>query len=185
MWTQSATFGINPNDNSIDANNTRMDAANDAIAHNKKGIVFLESGYPLHAINEFKIAIMLNPNSTFSATLYNNLGRSYEMIRYYDLAIASYQHAIRINPNFSVYYKNLVNTYRIKKALPQAQKDYEKITRVNNQDAQAYFILALIYMEQTNNLKAKEALKTFLTLEPNIDLAQAAKKYLAKLEAKK
>lgn len=164
------------------ASNTSMNALQLAITHNKQGILYLDAGYPLHAINEFKLGIMLNPNSTMSATLYNNLGRSYEMIKEYNYAITAYEHAIKINPNFSVYYKNLVNVYKSKKQLPKARLNYEKIMEINPQDAQACFILALIYMEDGDNNKAKEALKKFIELEPKLDLAMAAKKYLKQLE---
>ncbi|MGD9580776.1 MAG: tetratricopeptide repeat protein [Vampirovibrionia bacterium] len=172
-------------DNSVEdrvaANNTRMEAKELAITHNRQGITFLQEGYPLHAINEFKIGIMLNPNSAMSADLYNNLGRSYEMVKAYDNAITSYEHAIQINPNFALYYKNLINAYKSKKTLNQALANYEKIVKLNPEDAQAQFILGLIYMEKDNKPKAIEALKMFLTLEPNLDLASAAQKYIDNL----
>jgi tetratricopeptide (TPR) repeat protein len=166
----------------VSANNTGMSAIEMAITHNQKGITFLKTGYPLHAIDEFKIGIMLNPNSTMSATLYNNLGRTYEVIKEYNHALSCYEHAIRINPNFSPYYKNLVNVYIEKKQLDVAQRNYEKIVKINPEDAHAFFILALIYMEQANTQKAKESLNKFLSLEPHIDLASAARKYLKRLE---
>jgi tetratricopeptide (TPR) repeat protein len=159
--------------------NLSIDAVELAIAHNKQGNVYLESGYPLHAINEYKIGIMLNPNSTMSATLYNNLGRAYETVRAYELAIMSYQHAIKINPDFSVYYKNLVNAYKVKKSLKQARINYEKIVKINPLDAQAYFTLGLIYYMQGNKAESDEAFNKVITLEPNIDLSNAARKYLS------
>lgn len=163
---------------SVASNNTRMNAKEMAITHNRQGITFLQTGYPVHAMNEFKLGIMLNPNSAMSADLYNNLGRSYEMIKAYNYAITSYEHAIQINPNFSVYYKNLINAYASKKTLQQAQYNYEKIVKLNPQDAQAYFILALIHIKMGDNTKARKALETFLKLEPNLELASAAKKYI-------
>jgi len=157
-------------------------ATNNAVAHNKAGVEFLQKGYPMHAVNEFKIAIMLNPNSAMSASIYNNLGKAYEMMKQYDLAIASYQHAIKINPDFALYYKNLVNAYRIKRILPQSQVSYEKIVSMNPQDSYAYFILGVICVEQGNNSKAIEYFKKFLELEPRVNLASSAKKYLEALE---
>lgn len=165
----------------VSSNNTRLDAKEQAITHNRQGITFLETGYPLHAINEFKLGIMLNPNSAMSADLYNNLGRSYEMVKAYDYAIMSYEHAIQINPNFSVYYKNLINAYQNKKTLNQAQYNYEKIVKLNPQDAQAHFILGLIYIKKGDNTKAHKAFETFIKLEPNLDLASAAQKYIDKI----
>lgn len=169
--------------NKIKSDNKKIstNALSSAITHNKKGLTFLESGYPLHAVNEFKIALMLNPNTTMSASIYNNLGQAYEMLRAYDLAIASYQHAIKINPDFAIYYKNLVYVYKAKRSLDKAQKEYETIISINKDDAQAYFVLGLISLETSQNEKAKEYFSKFIQLEPNVDLANAAKKYLANL----
>lgn len=182
LTTQQVLCWNNSLQHKINANNTDMNALEMAISHNKQGIVYMETGYPLHAIDEFKLGIMLNPNSTMSGTLYNNLGRAYEIIKQYDHAINCYEHAIKINPNFSPYYKNLVNAYISKKQLNKAQTNYEKIVKINPEDAQAFFILALIYMKQNNNNKAIEALNKFLNLQPNIELANAARKYLNRLE---
>lgn len=175
----------NINYGNLPPDSTRIDPINDCITHHNKGVVFLESGYPLHAIDEFKIALMLNPNSSMSATVYNNLGRAYEMVRKYDLAIISYEHAIKVNPDFSLYYRNLINAYIAKKALKKAQSDYEKIVKINPMDAQAFFILGLIYMERGNKPEAIKAFKKYVSLEPNRELAFAAKKYIKKLEGSK
>jgi tetratricopeptide (TPR) repeat protein len=183
LFLQQAGFAQEPTFGKVSPVNSNINAINDCITHHNKGIAFMEAGYPLHAIDEFKLALMLNPNSTMSATVYNNMGRAYEMMRSYNLAITCYQHAIKINPDFSLYYKNLVNAYRAKKALKQAQVDYEKIVKINSQDAQAYFILALIYMGNENNTRALQAFKKVVSLEPNIELTRSAQKYITKLGA--
>lgn len=163
-------------------NDNAIRATNNAITHNMSGIKYLNDGYPLHAINEFKLSLMLNPNSAMSSSIYNNLGRSYEIVKQYDLAIASYEHAIKINPDFALYYKNLVNVYRIKGILPKAQLNYERIIKQNQKDSYAYFILGLIQLEQNNNAKAIESFKEFIKLEPNVALVSSAKKYLEILD---
>lgn len=158
---------------------------NDAITHNQKGLSYLERGYPLHAIDEYKLAIMLNPNSFLSASIYNNLGQAYEKINQYNYAIVSYQNAIKINPDFSVYYKNLVDAYNYKKILNKAQKDYETILEINPEDAEATFILGLIYMKQNNSPKAITTFENYIKLQPNRDLTNAAKKYIFDLKKPK
>lgn len=173
-WDDPAKKGIS-------SHNTSIDVHDMAITHNRRGNEYLKAGYPLHAVNEFKIAIMLNPNSTMSATLYNNLGRSYEMVRQYELAISSYQHAIRVNPEFSRYYKNLINAYKAQRTLTKACHNYETVVKENPKDAQAWYTLGLIYYEQKKYLDAQEAFNTFIELEPNVELAIAAKKYLKKM----
>ena len=159
-----------------------MNANEMSISHNQKGNDYLEKGYPLHAINEYKLGIMMNPNSTMSATLYNNLGRAYEVIRSYDLAITCYEHALRINPNFSVYHKNLVQAYINKKALSKARINYANIIKHNPKDAQAHYILGLIYLKEGNKNKAKEMFENFVVLQPKVDLAFSARKYIDELE---
>lgn len=163
-------------------NDDSIRATNNSITHNKAGVKYLEDGYPLHAINEFKLSLMLNPNSAMSSSIYNNLGQAYETVKQYDLAIASYEHAIKINPDFALYYKNLVNVYRIKGILPKALLNYERIIKQNPRDAYAYFILGLIQLEQSNNAKAVESFKEFIKLEPNVALVSSVKKYLEALD---
>jgi tetratricopeptide (TPR) repeat protein len=181
MAFQPATQGWNTLQNTDPKKNEKINASRDAITHNKKGQVYMQQGYPLHAIGEFKIAIMLNPNSTMSASLYNNLGKAYEMIKEYDYAIMSYEHAIKINPDFALYYKNLIDAYILKKTLSNARKNYEKIVETNPLDARAFFILGLIYWNQNENTRAIEAFSHFIKLEPNVELARAARRYIWEL----
>jgi tetratricopeptide (TPR) repeat protein len=182
---QLPAIAQNPLENTDPSENIRVNASNNAIQHNRRGMEYLSQGYPLHAINEFKLAIMLNPNATMSASLYNNLGQAYEVVKEYDLAIMSYQHAIKINPEFALYYKNLVQAYHNKKALRDAIKHYEQIVKENPQDAQAYFILGLVYKKLNNNEKSISAFNTFINLEPRLDLAHTAKKYIHQMETSK
>ena len=67
------------------------------------------------AIEEFKIAISLNPNSQASAAYYYNLGAVYSKLGAYKLAYPCYQRALKLNPNFNYYYKNVSKKPKNKK----------------------------------------------------------------------
>ena len=91
------------------------------------------------------------------------------------LAIASFQHACRIQPTYALYYQNLVETYVAAGQTTQAQRELLSITRENPEDAEAWFMLGLLYKETGNRKSAKDCLTRFLKLKPESELAQAAR----------
>src|SRR5574344_1522340 len=55
----------------------RIDATKNASHHNNLGLELLEEDQYYAAIEEFNIAINLNPNTQATAVYYNNLGETY------------------------------------------------------------------------------------------------------------
>jgi len=106
-----------------------IDPANNANTHNQRGLIYLKEGYALPAIQEFKLAIRLCPNSSATATFYNNLGLSYIKIRRYDWALWCFEKSISINPNFIDFYSNLVKVYKLKKCLYNVEPKNKNLTK--------------------------------------------------------
>ena len=59
-----------------------IDPEKNAYDHNNKGIMYLEEKCYYAAIQEFKIAISLNPKTQATAVYFNNLGKTYLIIGY-------------------------------------------------------------------------------------------------------
>lgn len=152
IFIQGSTFVIDPTEN--------------AVWHNEKGVQFLKDGYVTYAIDEFKLAIGLSPNSATTASFLNNLGIAYLKINKYDLALSCFQKAVNLNPYFLDYYKNLVKTYKLKNMLTNIAIKYVKLLKKNNSDSKSWLILGLVYEELGYKNYAKSSFEQFKKLEP-------------------
>jgi tetratricopeptide (TPR) repeat protein len=150
------------------------DLKDNAIAHARNGQLLMERGQYEEAIEELKAAILLNPFASMAAPIYNNLGLAYRITRNYPMAYASFQRACRMQPPFSLYYRNLINTYNEAGQLPQAQSQFEALTEDNPENAEAWFLLALSYQKAGNMAQARPCFERFLQLQPEAELAKAA-----------
>jgi len=151
------------------------DLKNNAIAHARNGQLLLERDRPAEAIDEFKAALLLNPYTSLSAAIYNNLGLAYRAVGNYPYAFASFQRACRIQPTFSYYYKNLIETYAAAGRLGRVESALQKIVTKNPDNAEAWFMLGLLYKEQGNRKQGKLCFDKFLKLEPESEMATAAR----------
>lgn len=154
------------------------DLRDNAILHANNGQVLMERGQYPAAIEEFKAAIRLNPYTAMAASLYNNLGLAYRQTGQYALAYASFQHASRIQPTSALYLKNLIETYAAAGQLGEVEKTLNTIVAINPENAEAWFMLGLLYKEQGNRQAARTSFMKFIKLEPGSELAHAAKSAL-------
>ncbi len=148
------------------------------ITHAQQGGKLLQLRRYNEAIEEFKIGLRLNPYSSLSASLYNNLGVSYQKTRNFPMAFSSYQRAIRIHPDFELYYKNLIQSYADAKKLSKARNRMRHILTINPKDSEAWYLMGLIFEKTGEEKEAKAAFSRFLELEPNSRLARSAKNHL-------
>ena len=85
-----------------------IDAEKDAFLHNNVGLNYLKDRIYYAAIQEFKIAIQLSPNTQATAIFKNNLGDTYTYIGYPDMARICYEDAIKLYGLNFKYYLNLL-----------------------------------------------------------------------------
>ena len=64
-----------------------IDPRENAVWHNDRGIDYLRKGFYYGAVQEFKLAILLNDNSPSSGVFYNNLGETYMTVSYTHLTL--------------------------------------------------------------------------------------------------
>lgn len=157
------------------------DLIDNAITHARHGERLMETGQSVEAIEEFRSALLLNPYTSLSASIYNNMGLAYRNLRNFPYAIASFQRACRIQPVFALYFRNLVETYAAAGVLPQAEMSMTTIVGHNPDNAEAWFLLGLMNQASGYPEKSRQCFERFLELQPESELARAAQGYLRAL----
>jgi tetratricopeptide (TPR) repeat protein len=158
----------------LPAEGMAYDLKDNAIAHARNGQLLMERQQYEEAIEEFKAAIRLNPYASLAASLYNNLGMAYRLTQNYANAYASFQRAIRIQPPFALYYRNLIDTYSRAEHLPVVKTQLLALTQDNPDNAEAWFLLGLTYQQEGDSSQARPCFERFLKLQPEAELARAA-----------
>ena len=153
-----------------------IDPVKNAYEHNNLGVIYTEEKCYYAAIQEFKIAISLNPKTQATSVYFNNLGKVYMTIGYPDLALDCFQNALsQYNLNFE-YYKNLVDCYKKLGQISNQLQIYK--TKTSPLDK---VMLGLLY-EQTGDIKkAIIVLDEFAMSEPNLMITPAVKDYIQTL----
>lgn len=151
-----------------------VDAEKNAARHNNLGLVYLKEYYYFGAIKEFELAIELNPNTQASSVYYNNLGRTYIIIGYPELAEGKFAEAIKKYPLQFEYYKNLVEAYG-KQNILNDKLQYHKKNRKNALDD---ITIALIYGAMGKTQIEVTMLDEFCNSEPDLIITPAIRKYV-------
>ena len=153
-----------------------IDPERNAFDHNNKGIMYMEEHFYAAAIQEFKIAISLNPKTQATSVYFNNLGLVYTKIGYPKLALDCYERAVKqYNLNFD-YYKNLAKCY---KQLGMANSKIQ--TYKAQKDQLSKIMVGLLYEELGNKKKAVTVLDDFAMSEPELIITPAVKQHIQKL----
>jgi len=99
-----------------------------AIAHNNRGNAYSEKGDQDRAIEDYDLAIKLNPQY---ARPYNNRGVAYQHKGDYDRAIRNFDEAIRLSPDYTDAFANRAETYQMKHDYERALRDYDDALRID------------------------------------------------------
>ena len=154
-----------------------IDPEKNAYAHNNMGLIYVEEKDYYAEIQEFKIAISLNPKTQATAIYFNNLGKVYMTIGYPNLALDCFKNAItQYSLNFE-FYRNLVECY---KALGQTAEQLE-IYKTKNDTPYDKVMLGLLYEQSGDIRKAIFILDEFAMAEPNLMITPAVKAYIQEL----
>ena len=159
-----------------------IDAVKNSVLHNNRGMNHFNEGYYYGAIQEFKIAISLNPNTQASANYFDNLGRTYLVIGYPELAEDCFLNAIKLNPMNLSYRQHLADSYRrMGKSILNAKLDYY-LKSTNPLDS---VMAGLLYIEKGDIQAGVIKLDEFYIMNSNLILAQGVKTYLKTLSLEK
>lgn len=150
-----------------------IDATKNAYLHNNMGLRYMREHCYYAAIQEFKIAISLNPNTQATAVYYNNIGDAYMEIGYPNLAQQPYEDAIKqYSLNFQ-YYQDIVKCYKALNIIPAKISEYSKGENPLNK-----VMLGLLYIESGNLKRGIIILDEFTMSEPDLLITHAVKQYL-------
>ena len=156
-----------------------IDAEKDAFYHNNVGLNYLKDRIYYAAIQEFKIAIQLSPNTQATAIFKNNLGETYDFIGYPDMARVCFEDAIKLYGLNFKYYLNLTDCYNklgiVKtkiKELSASKNPYDKI------------LVGLLYIQSGEVRKGVILLDELCAAEPDLVITSAIRQYLKEVTAK-
>lgn len=153
----------------------KIDAEKNAINHNNRGINALSEQNYVEAIQEFSIAIQLNPNTQATSVYYNNLGDAYMKVGYYREAQGCFEKAIKqYNLNF-LYYQNLAKSFKCQNVIDSKIKHYEE---KQDKDPMNMIILGLLYVNKGDIKRGIIKLDEFCMREPDLLITNAVRNYI-------
>lgn len=153
-----------------------IDATKNASWHNNLGLRYLDERCYYAAIQEFKIAISLNPNTQATAVYFNNLGNTYMQIGYPDYAQDCFEKAIFQYSLEFKYYKDLADCYKARKLVPLKIKEYSSNSNPLNK-----VMLGLLYVESGDIRRGIIILDEFAMSEPDLMITRSIKQYIKEL----
>lgn len=149
-----------------------IDAGKNAYIHNNLALKYMNERCYYAAIEEFKIAISLSPDTQATAVYYNNIGDAYMAIDYPKLAQQPYEDAIKqYGLNFQ-YYQDLVKCYKSLGLISEKIGVYSSADNPLNK-----VMLGLLYIENGNMKRGVTILDTFTASEPDLLITPAIKQY--------
>jgi len=136
----------------------------DVRAYGNMGLIYQNTGRLPQAIESFKQALALEPNSY--KTL-NNLGVISNILRRYDEAIDYYKKAIEADPNLWQTYNNLATSYRSVAKFDEAFANYKKAMALSPKEPVPYhnMLLDMVYCE---TVSPTEMFETALAFGKNV-----------------
>ena len=150
-----------------------IDAGKDAFLHNNIGLNYLQDRIYYAAIQEFKIAIQLSPNTQSTAIFKNNLGETYTFIGYPDMAKICFEDAIKLYGLNFKYYLNLADCYEQLGITQSKIEEYESSINVFDR-----ILLGILYIKTGQTRKGVILLDELCQNEPDLLIAPAIKQYL-------
>lgn len=150
-----------------------IDAGKDAFYHNNVGLNYLADRIYYAAIQEFKIAINLSPNTQATAIFKNNLGETYNYIGYPDMARVCFEDAIKLYGLNLQYYINLADCYINMGITNTKIAEYSASTSVYDK-----IMLGILYIKSGEKRKGVILLDEFCQSEPDLLITPAIQQYL-------
>ncbi len=147
-----------------------------AYFHNNLGLNYMQDKYYYAAIQEFKIAISLEPDTQASAVYYKNLGDTYMIIGYPNLAEDCYLNALKLYGLNLEYYINLVECYKRMGVMKQRMNALEINSNPFNK-----VLKGLLLIESGNKRDGIIMLDEFCSAEPDLIITGGIKSYLKKI----
>ena len=150
-----------------------IEAEKNAYFHNNLGLNYMQDKYYYAAIQEFKIAISLEPDTQASAVYYNNLGDTYMIIGYPNLAEDCYLNALKLYGLNLQYYINLAECYKRMGVVQSRINALDIKTNPFNK-----VLKGLLLIESGQKREGIIMLDEFCSAEPDLIITGGIKSYL-------
>lgn len=155
-----------------------IDPEKNAWEHNNIGINYMEEKCYYAAIQEFKIAISLNPKAQSTAIYLNNLGKAYLTIGYPELALRCFEDALKqYSLNFE-FYDNLAKCYA---QLGKTKEQLAKYQSEAGKNPVSRVMIGLLHEQNGDKKQAITVLDDFVTSEPDLIITPAVRKHIKDL----
>lgn len=156
-----------------------IQAEKNAYYHNSLGLAYLKDRTYYAAIQEFKIAISLNPSTQSTAVFQNNLGETYLFIGYPEQAQPCFEDAIKLYGLNLKYYMNLVKCYNMQGLVETKIKEFK-----NSKDIYNRIKLGLLYIDNGQIRAGVNILDEITAEEPSLMITPALKQYISEVVSK-
>jgi tetratricopeptide (TPR) repeat protein len=133
------------------------------LARNNRGIAYAKAGQYELAIDDYNMAIRLNPH--FDA--YNNRGSAYAKTGEYQLAMGDYNKAIELNRDFTDAYSNRGTVYFILRQYQLCIEDFSHAIRLHPDNALSYKNRGNAYFELGRYQTAIDDYNKAIRLKPD------------------
>ena len=150
-----------------------IDASKDAFFHNNVGLNYLSDRIYYAAIQEFKIAIQLSPNTQATAIFKNNLGETYNYIGYPDMARICFEDSIKLYGLNLKYYMNLADCYEKLGIVKSKIKEYKASDSIYDK-----IMLGILYIKTGEERRGVILLDEICQSNPELLITPAIRKYL-------
>lgn len=158
-----------------------IDAEKNAIKHNNLGLEAVCDQNYYEAIQEFSLAILLNPKTQATAVYYNNLGETYMKLGCFRDAQGCFEKSIKQYSLNFLYYQNLVKSFKAQNTIKRKIKVYENISDKNPFNM---VILGLLYIESGDVRRGIIKLDEFCMKEPDLLITGAVRNYIREVISK-
>ena len=150
-----------------------IDAEKDAYYHNNIGLNYLRDRIYYAAIQEFKIAIQLSPDTQATAVYKSNLGETYMFIGYPDMARVCFEDALKLYGLNFKYYLNLADCYTQLNIVQSKIAEYK-----NSANLYDKIMLGVLYIKSGEKRRGVFILDEVCMTEPDLLITPAIKQYI-------
>ena len=150
-----------------------IDAGKDAYYHNSLGLNHLRDRVYYAAIQEFKIAIQLSPDTQATAVFKENLGETYMFIGYPDMARICFEDALKLYGLNFKYYINLADCYEQLNIINSKISEYSASNNLYDK-----IMLGILYIKNNEKRRGIIVLDDICMSEPDLLITPAIRKYI-------
>ena len=155
-----------------------INAEKDAFYHNNVGINYLQDRIYYAAIQEFKIAIQLSPNTQSTAVFKNNLGETYNYIGYPEMARVCFEDALKLYGLNLKYYINLADCYTTLGIIKTKTEELKKSDSIYDK-----ILLGIIYTKNGETKRGIILLDEICQANPELLITPSIRQYIKQISA--